>query len=52
MTLGTILRQGKGYVLEGWSFQRSRLDILRVGEEEHCNDNLQRITGEIQEANG
>ena len=30
--------------------QRSSRDILRVGEEEHGNDNLQRITGGIQEA--
>jgi len=50
MMLGTVLRQGKGCVLEGRSLQRSRRDILRVGEEEHSNDNLQRITEGIQEA--
>lgn len=52
MMLGTILRQCKGYVLEGRSWQRSRRDILRAGEGEHGNDNLQRIKGGIQEANG
>jgi hypothetical protein len=52
MMLGTILREGKGCVLEGRPWQISRRDILRVGEEEHNNDNLQRITEGIQEANG
>lgn len=52
MTLGTILRQVKGYVLEGRYLQRSRRDIFRLGEGEHGNGNLQRIAGGIQEANG
>jgi len=48
----TILRQGKSCGLEGRSLQRSRRDILRVGEEEHGNGNLQIITEGNQEAKG